>query len=183
MCHASCSNLVQAEDSSIGKLHDYEAAVKFIDQLRSFVPKNIMNLCSNYCSLPTTHTAITMPSVVVQFDISGFTQLTADYSKREDGPEIISQCLNNYFGMIIGVVEEFGGDFVKSAGDAIFCTFSNLINTSQSFSLEWWTVMAIKCALKVQKEQVTHCRLSQRERLNPCEIDLIPAESLQSVRQ
>jgi len=39
------------------------------------------------------------------------------------GPEIVSKHLNAYFGNLISTVEEYGGDVIKSAGDALICLF------------------------------------------------------------
>jgi hypothetical protein len=60
-------------------------------------------------------------------DISGFTVLNAWLVKEKGrlGPEIMSECLNDYFTRIINLVHEGGGDVVKFAGDALLCLWSD----------------------------------------------------------
>jgi class 3 adenylate cyclase len=58
---------------------------------------------------------------VVLADISGFTTLAEKLSKLPDGrgTEELSSKLNNYFGKMIDMIYEGGGDVVKFAGDAL----------------------------------------------------------------
>ena len=63
-------------------------------------------------------------AVVVLADISGFTklaeQLAKDNTRGEgQGTETLSQKLNSYFGRMIDMIYEGGGDVVKFAGDAL----------------------------------------------------------------
>ena len=59
-------------------------------------------------------------SAVLFADISGFTALSERLAaKGADGVEELTQILNAYFGRLIEVIVDHGGDVVKFAGDAL----------------------------------------------------------------
>ena len=59
-------------------------------------------------------------------DISGFTKLAEHYGKLGDvGVEQLSLTLNKIFSVMIDMIEKWGGDIIKFAGDAIICFVSN----------------------------------------------------------
>ena len=63
-------------------------------------------------------------AVVVLADISGFTKLAERLAKDNTrgegrGTETLSRKLNSYFGRMIDMIYEGGGDVVKFAGDAL----------------------------------------------------------------
>lgn len=64
------------------------------------------------------------PGAVLVADISGFTTLTEQLTKKGPGGiELLTKCINSYFDLIIGTVKAHGGDVIKFAGDAIICLF------------------------------------------------------------
>ncbi len=59
-------------------------------------------------------------------DITGFTTLTADLSRRHGprlGAETLAAVLNRVFGAVIGVIDEAGGSVISFAGDSVTCWF------------------------------------------------------------
>lgn len=53
-------------------------------------------------------------------DISGFTMLAEQLARQGPaGAELLSQTLNSYFGQLIALITEHGGDVLKIAGDAL----------------------------------------------------------------
>jgi len=57
-------------------------------------------------------------------DISGFTALTEQFTSRGPlGAELLSEALNRYFGVMIDVAAEHGGDVHVFAGDALLIVF------------------------------------------------------------
>src|SRR5678815_945793 len=59
-------------------------------------------------------------AVVLFTDISGFTALTEKLAERGPvGVETLARILNDYFGKMIDVIHEYGGDVMKFAGDAL----------------------------------------------------------------
>lgn len=61
-----------------------------------------------------------VPGAVLFSDISGFTALTERLAKRGPaGAEELSDLLNSYFGRLIALILDHGGDVLKLAGDAL----------------------------------------------------------------
>src|SRR5258708_8338518 len=59
-------------------------------------------------------------AAVLLADISGFTSLTERLTRDDPrGVEKISSGLNDYFGLGIDIIRQYGGDVVKFAGDAV----------------------------------------------------------------
>lgn len=60
-------------------------------------------------------------AAVLFADMSGFTALTERLAARanNDGAELLCAALNKFFGVILDIAEEYGGDCVKFAGDAL----------------------------------------------------------------
>lgn len=57
-------------------------------------------------------------------DISGFTALTEKLSTRgSEGVELLTRCMNDYFGKAINMTLAHGGDISKFAGDAMIIVF------------------------------------------------------------
>lgn len=67
-----------------------------------------------------------MHGAMLIIDVTGFTALTEKLSQDEgrmlSGEHLIA-CLNDYFHRIIHIVEEYGGDVIKFAGDAMIIFF------------------------------------------------------------
>jgi class 3 adenylate cyclase len=59
-------------------------------------------------------------------DISGFTSLTERLAEKGAvGAEELTAALNRYFGQLIDIIDDFGGDVLKFAGDALLATFED----------------------------------------------------------
>jgi class 3 adenylate cyclase/tetratricopeptide (TPR) repeat protein len=64
------------------------------------------------------------PGALLFIDISGFTALTEQLTLRGPlGAELLSEALNQYFGVMIDVAAEHGGDVHVFAGDALLIVF------------------------------------------------------------
>ena len=92
--------------------------VDTLAQLASFAPGR---LCSCFAERDTE---IALPSAedtrcaVLFADISGFTSLTERLAEKGAvGAEELTAALNRYFGQLIDIIDEFGGDVLKFAGD------------------------------------------------------------------
>eukprot|EP00741_Cyanophora_paradoxa_P007329 tig00001107_g7089.t1 len=112
-------------------------------------------------------------------DISGFTPLTMRLSEADPaaGADHLTAALNDYFEKLIAIIDEFGGDVVKFAGDALLVLFhhhnepgtgeddafacgleSNLeafddgLGQDQSDVLSSLAINACRCALRFQAE-------------------------------
>lgn len=61
----------------------------------------------------------TIDAVVWYFDLQGFTRLSEKHP-----PEIIISMLNDYFGSVVSIVDNFGGNVLKFMGDGLLAIFS-----------------------------------------------------------
>ena len=69
-----------------------------------------------------------VPCALLFADISGFTRLTERLAaKGPVGAEELTLALNRYFGDLIEIVGEYGGDVLKFAGDALVAVFEDRI--------------------------------------------------------
>jgi len=59
------------------------------------------------------------PAAVVFADASGFTKLTETLARQPNGAEHIGKTLNDFFGPLIAIVHQHGGDIIKFSGDAL----------------------------------------------------------------
>jgi class 3 adenylate cyclase len=95
-------------------------------QLASFAPGR---LCTRFTE---REAEIPLPSAedtrcaVLFADISGFTSLTERLAEKGAvGAEELTAALNRYFGQLIDIIDDFGGDVLKFAGDALLATFED----------------------------------------------------------
>ena len=99
-------------------------------------------------------------AVVLFADISGFTLLTERLAKRGPaGVETLARILNEYFGQLIDIVHEYGGDVVKFAGDAVIATWAvdaEGEGSLTSLDRQSWTLHAAECALKIREKLVNY---------------------------
>ncbi|MBV6451429.1 MAG: hypothetical protein MHPDNHAH_02167 [Anaerolineales bacterium] len=97
-------------------------------------------------------------AAVLFADISGFTLLTEQLAERGPaGVEALARILNEYFGQLINIIHEYGGDVVKFAGDAVIAVWVIASDDGEAVSPtradQWqWTMRAAECALKVREK-------------------------------
>jgi class 3 adenylate cyclase len=85
-------------------------------------------------------------STVVFADISGFTPLTERMAaKGREGVEKLTGFLNQFFGELVSIVHEFGGDIVKFAGDAVLAHWPSAPEAVMHEALQ-----ACQCSLALQ---------------------------------
>src|SRR5215207_3437569 len=92
--------------------------------LASYVPKLIQYRVIADPSPIESPVAEDMLAAILFADISGFTLLTEKMVERgPTGVETLARLLNEYFGQLIDIIHEFGGDVVKFAGDAVIAVW------------------------------------------------------------
>ena len=92
--------------------------------LASYVPKLIQYRVAADPSPIESPVAEDMQAAILFADISGFTLLTEHLAER--GPtrvETLARILNEYFGQVIDIIHNFGGDVVNVGGDAAICAW------------------------------------------------------------
>jgi class 3 adenylate cyclase len=94
------------------------------DVLASYVPKLIQNRVAANPSPIDAPDAEDFQASVLFADISGFTLLTERLAERgPSGVEALARNLNEYFGQLIDIIHEYGGDVVKFAGGAVIAVW------------------------------------------------------------
>ena len=92
--------------------------------LASYVPKLIQNRIVADPTPIESPVAEELPAAILFADISGFTPLTERLAERgPTGVETLARVLNQYFGKLINIIHEYGGDIVKFAGDALIAVW------------------------------------------------------------
>lgn len=132
--------------------------------LASYVPRLIQNRVIADPLPIEAPVAEGFQAAILFADISGFTLLTERMAQMgPTGVEILARILNEYFGQLIDIIHNYGGDVVKFAGDAViavwpivsdspFDTALPLAPGSVSRADQWqWTMRAAECAIEVHK--------------------------------
>ncbi len=119
-----------------------------LDNLASYVPYVVMR---GIAVDPTPISAPAeehFPAAVLFADISGFTRLTERLVQSgPEGVEQLSNLLNSYFGRLIDIVLDHGGDIVEFTGDGIIALWT----TPPEADLSTACVRASACGLAVQE--------------------------------
>ena len=124
--------------------------------LASYVPRLIQNRVIADPSPIESPVAEDFQAAILFADISGFTLLTE--RMMETGPsgvETLARILNEYFGQLIDIIHDYGGDVVKFAGDAVIAVWP-IVATGPaevvSRADQWqWTMRAAECAIEVHR--------------------------------
>src|SRR5215216_1799918 len=125
--------------------------------LASYVPKLIQNRVVADPTPIESPVAEALQASILFADISGFTLLTERMVERgPTGVETLARILNEYFGQLIDIIHEYGGDVVKFAGDAVIAVWpidsSAGIADSISKTNQWnWALHAADCAVKIRE--------------------------------
>src|SRR6266498_872978 len=131
--------------------------------LASYVPKLIQNRVIADPSPIESPVAEELQAAILFADISGFTLLTERLAERGlTGVETLAHILNEYFGQLIDIIHDYGGDVVKFAGDAVIAVWpvvSDNIPQGNSSTIgsisradQWqWTMRAAECALRIHE--------------------------------
>ena len=123
----------------------------YLRALASYLPKLLVQRANNGQLGGKEPIAECFPAALLFADVSGFTKLTETLSAQGPaGTEHLTQILNVYFGRIIDIVEFWGGDVVKFAGDALIALWPTLQGADGAAALA--TRSATACALELQRE-------------------------------
>ncbi len=96
------------------------------ETLASYVPGLFIKRLASQ-GTPGEPVAEQFPAAVLLADISGFTALAEDLAQRGPaGAEELTGLLNDYFGRLIHIVDQHGGEVVKFADDALLALWPAL---------------------------------------------------------
>jgi class 3 adenylate cyclase len=125
--------------------------------LASYVPMLIQKRVIANPSPIEAPVAEEFQAAILFADISGFTLLTERMAEKgPTGVETLARILNEYFGQLINIIHDYGGDVVKFAGDAVIAVWPVLpdaaISNTISRADQWqWTMRAAECAIEVHR--------------------------------
>ena len=123
----------------------------YLQALASYLPKLIVQRANDGRLSGSEPVAERFSAALLFADVSGFTKLTERLAAQGPaGTEHLTQILNLYFGRIIDIVDHWGGDVVKFAGDALIALWPAHDGTTDAASFA--TSSATACALELQRE-------------------------------
>jgi class 3 adenylate cyclase/tetratricopeptide (TPR) repeat protein len=92
--------------------------------LAAHIPRYIASQVRERDLASLTGTPLRRDGAVLFCDVSGFTPLSEALGRHgKEGTETLTTLLNDYFHILIGVLEDWGGDVVKFGGDAVTVLF------------------------------------------------------------
>ena len=122
----------------------------YLQALASYLPKLIVSRANDQRLGGSEPQAERFPAALLFADVSGFTKLTERLAAQGPaGTEHLTQILNVYFGRIIDIVDFWGGDVVKFAGDALIALWPC---AEVEGALALVTRRATAAALELQRE-------------------------------
>ena len=91
-----------------------------LENYYSFIPELVLDWASQDKPDERGPISDSFQAAVLFADISGFTALTEKLAEQGPiGMETLTTVINAYFGRLVEVVTDYGGDVVKFAGDAM----------------------------------------------------------------
>ena len=103
-----------------------ELSANQYDQILQLLPSSLFDdIAENAKEDGVLERPVEMVGALMIADVSGFSTLSSllEKSAGSQGADRMSQFLNKYFGHMIEIIEEHGGDVLKFAGDALVCVF------------------------------------------------------------
>ena len=94
----------------------------------------------------------TCEAAVLFVDLSGYSKITSAISHK--GAHAISSVVNAYLDRLLEIIDRYGGDVIKFAGDAVLVVWAG--NAGDDDELEYNLLCASKCALELQKQAGDH---------------------------
>lgn len=132
-----------------------------LDTLLSYLPDLVIQHVEDHPDGLQAAALDVVPAGVMFADISGFTAMTERLARKGTvGAEELSRLLNEYFGQLVDLVREHGGDVVKFAGDALTALWpikegkdgEGKEGQTGKAALAEATLRAAQCALLAQRQ-------------------------------
>lgn len=95
----------------------------------------------------------TCEAAVLFVDLSGYSKITAAISHK--GAHAISAAVNAYLDRLLQIINRYGGDVIKFAGDAVLVVWAGE-GEADDDELEYNILCAAKCALELQAQAGEH---------------------------
>ena len=84
--------------------------------LKAYIPRVLLESIDD---AEVTLQQRTLDVAALFVDICGFTRITEELKRSVDGSNGMAEHLNNFFALLLDVIEEYGGDVVQFSGDAV----------------------------------------------------------------
>ena len=97
------------------------------DQEASFLPSSVIKEITRTGKLPVAPSSEIIEAAVLLADISGFSKLSEKLQLEhgdERGTEMFVKVVGDAFAVCVRIIERFGGEVVKFAGDCLICIFT-----------------------------------------------------------
>lgn len=131
--------------------------------LASYVPRLIQRRVAQNPAPIDAPLAEDFLAVVMFADISGFTALTERLAEKgATGVETLARILNDYFGQLIDVVYQHGGDVVKFGGDAVIAIWPIKVESQNApdhilkDGQRQQTLRAVECMFRVRERLLNY---------------------------
>lgn len=136
----------------------------FTQSLLKYIPTMVIKHSLAIGDKPRTLPELDSMETVVMFsDISGFTNISEECSKKgARGAEELVFCINRYMEGLIKCIAKYGGDIIKFVGDAMIVVFPR----DRDESLSNVVRKAIQSALEIQAELNNKCIMQGVSRLS-----------------
>lgn len=117
--------------------------------LATYLPRLQIRLLEDGGWASNPRGARSFPGAVLVVDISGFTELTAQFEQRGKlGAEQLSGILRDYFRRLTDIIVRYGGDVVSFAGDAALAVWP----ATDGAALTSCTSHCLQAAVEIQRE-------------------------------
>ncbi|MDA0266969.1 MAG: AAA family ATPase, partial [Cyanobacteria bacterium] len=124
-----------------------------IDALKSYVSSLLVEQTFRTARHNQDASVVRQAATVLFADVSGFTNLTEQFAQQGPaGVETLTEHLNAYFGELIELVYNHGGDVIKFVGDALLCFWPAGSDADREAALALSTHRAAQCALAMQAQ-------------------------------
>jgi class 3 adenylate cyclase len=121
-------------------------SLTLVTDMASYVPDLISRRLTTDVTPTITPASEQLPAAALFADISEFTPLTEGLTRHGPlGTEELTRILNDYFGQLIELVLNHGGDVVKFAGDGLLAIW-----WADEETLAEATLYAVQCGLAIQ---------------------------------
>ncbi|CAB9511982.1 cyclase type 10 [Seminavis robusta] len=94
----------------------------------------------------------TCEAAVLFVDLSGYSKITSAIAHR--GAHAMSSVVNAYLDRLLKIIDRYGGDVIKFAGDAVLVVWAG--QEGDDDELEYNLLCASKCALELQRQAGSH---------------------------
>lgn len=90
--------------------------------ISAFLPEHLV-AAAKRAAQPGQNTGDWLAGSLLFCDVSGFTALSEQLAQREDGAEVLTRIINDYFEQMLDILARSGGILLKFAGDALLAYF------------------------------------------------------------